>query len=310
MGKIGKISPIIKDVTGAYATMDTSLRLKGFTRYPGTYKHMFPYRELNGVWRTGLDENAQYIKALERVNKTAALAEKERVIALRKELEQLSGYDLAPDSKYWKDAPSVRLIDGDNLFDLEQPDRAIAYAWLRVHPQIAPSLRAWEAGEVPSDLAYYVKDDNAEAVQAYKKDKAVNDAILKFTSFSNEKRIKISRLMGLPVSGDEIEEVIYTYFTKAIRSSEMKDGPYKGASPVRIFERFATVDDEKIDTFNLVELALRGNIYRTGTGGKIYEGETVVFNNKEEMQDFFLSPANQDQLILLKKRVDTKKVLV
>lgn len=307
MGKIGKISPIPKDVSNAFPTMDTSLRQRGLTRYPGTTRMMYPYRELNNKWRTGLDPNASYIRALKEKNPVAGEAEEKRVAELKKQLEAALDIDLSPNSDYWKDVAPVRISDGENLFDLENPARALEFAWLRVHPSIAPSLRAWEAGEVDSSLTLYVKDDNAEAEQNYRKIKAVYDAVAKFTSFSLEKRMKIARLMGLPLSGDETEAIVFAEFDKVIRAVEMSYGPYKGSSPVRIFERYATLPDEQVEAFNLVELSLRNNIYRTGVGGKIFQGETVVFNSKEDMQTFYLDEKNQDQLRLLKKQVNTQK---
>lgn len=308
MAKIGKISPILKDVSSAFPTMDKSLRERGYTRAPGTVRIIFPYREGNLRWRTGLDPEAPYIKRMKQTNPQAADAEKARVIALKAKLEEaLDVPDLGPTSAFWKTVQPVSIKDGDNIFNLDDAYQELTFSWLRVHPQIAPSLRAWEAGEVDSSINLYVKDDNAEAAVEYRKSKTINDAIVKFTSYSNEKRMKIVRLMGFPVSGEETEDIIYTQFDKAIRASEMNYGPYKGSTPVLIFERFSTIPDDQVDVYNLVELALRANIYRFGTGGRIYQGETVIYNSKEDMQNFYLDVKNQDQLLLLKQQVNTKK---
>ena len=45
--------------------MDGGLSQKGLTRVPGTGVFKFPYKEMDGKYRTGLDPDAAYIKRIQ-----------------------------------------------------------------------------------------------------------------------------------------------------------------------------------------------------------------------------------------------------
>ena len=57
---------------------------------------------------------------------------------------------------------SVKLLDGDNIFDLSIPLQELAFSWLRVHPTIASSYQAWERGEYPAETQFFVADEEIE----------------------------------------------------------------------------------------------------------------------------------------------------
>jgi len=101
MGKIGKISTIKKEYNNSQIqTMQGGLALKGLTRIPGTGVFKYPYKELDGTYRTGLDPHAAYIRRIG--DSTERELEIERVTELRKKLEDLlGGIDLGPRSKFW-----------------------------------------------------------------------------------------------------------------------------------------------------------------------------------------------------------------
>jgi len=128
MGKNAKISAIKKEYTNLQETMDSQLSNKGLTRIPGTGVFKFPYKEINGKYRTGLDPDAAYINRIE--DSTERELEKKRVAETKKRLEaSLGGIDLGPYSTFWDYSKSqgtydanhiqpVKLLDGDNYFDL------------------------------------------------------------------------------------------------------------------------------------------------------------------------------------------------
>ena len=62
----GIIAPLIKG-TGDNRTLSGSLISNGFLRAPGSALFLSPVREKDGSYRTGLDENAEYIKYLSSV---------------------------------------------------------------------------------------------------------------------------------------------------------------------------------------------------------------------------------------------------
>ena len=142
MNKIGKISVIPRDFSDSQVeTMETSLMKKGKTRLPGTGVFKYPYKEISGKYRTGLDPDAAYILRIQDPHERKL--EKERVTELKKKLEAaLGGIDLSPHSKFWNYANSTstddfqhiqpyKLTDGDNYFDLNNPIHELSFSWLR-----------------------------------------------------------------------------------------------------------------------------------------------------------------------------------
>ena len=100
MGKLGKISAIRKEYSNLQQTMQSQLADKGMTRIPGTGVFKFPYKEIDGRYRTGLDPDAVYINRIE--DPTERELEKKRIAETKKRLEaSLGGVDLGPRSTFW-----------------------------------------------------------------------------------------------------------------------------------------------------------------------------------------------------------------
>ena len=238
MGKLGKISTIKKEYSSAgMQTMQGGLAQRGLTRIPGTGVFKFPYRELDGRYRTGLDKDASYIKRIS--DPTEKELEIERVTKLKEKLEyDLGGVDLGPRSHFWNHGLStsaddtshvqpVKLLDGDNFFDLTIPFQELAFSWLRVHPTIASSYQAWERGDYPADTQFYVVDDEIENAVIFKKKQLINKAITKFDAMTPEKKRKVARLLGLPVTDNSKEEFVYNQVDSIIKQTEFKSGKYQ-----------------------------------------------------------------------------------
>jgi len=319
MGKIGKISTIKKEYNNAQVqTMQGGLAAKGMTRIPGTGVFKYPYKELDGQYRTGLDPNAAYIRRIQ--DPTEKEMEIERVTALRKKLEEALGdISLAPRSAFWNyglatspDDPThvqpVKLIDGDNLFDLSSPLQEITFAWLRVHPTIASSYQAWERGEYPADTQFCVADEEIENAVLFKKKQLINKAIVKFDSMTPEKKRKVARLLGLPVTDDSKEEIVYNLVDNVLKQTEFKSGKFQGLHPVEVFSRFADMKENLLHIKDLVKQAIAHSVYRLKPNGKVYEGEFEVAADEEELVKFLADDDNQDELITLEQKLKTKKL--
>lgn len=314
MGRIGKISVIPKDFSSAFPTMEKSLREKGMSRMPGTVKMMFPYRELNGKYRTGLDPEAKYLDKIP--DPKMRDIEKNRIIELRKKLEYETGLDLSPVSSYYnytakgtqKRVEPVKLIDGDNIFNLDVPLQHVTYCWLKAHPTIASSLQAYERGEYPHDTQYFINDEDVENEIVYRKKKNSNDAIIKFDSWSLEKRRKVARLLGLPVTEDTREEVVYNLVDSFLKAQSAGTGPFKGQDPIKVFSVYANLKDDVLYVKDVVEMAFAHHIYRLKQGGKVYEGEQEMFKDKEELIEHLLDDANQEDLLELERKLKLKKI--
>jgi len=244
----------------------------------------------------------------------------ERVTKLKEKLQDALGeIDLGPRAPYWNYALAqssddnmhvqpVKLLDGDNYFDLSIPYQEIAFAWLRVHPTIASSHQAWERGEYPADTQYYVCDEEIESSVTYKKKQLINKAIIKFDSMSIEKKRKVARLLGLPVTEDTKEEVVYNEIDNLLKKTEFDKGKYAGLNPVEVFNRFADMKDNLLHIKDLVKQAIAHSIYRVKPNGKVYEGEFEISADEEELVKFLADDDNQDELLVLEGKLKSKKL--
>jgi len=319
MGKTGKISTIKREFNSSQLqTMDSGLAQKGMTRIPGTGVFKYPYKELDGKYRTGLDENAAYIRRIS--DPLERELETERVKSLRARLEyELGDIDLGPRSQFWNyglststddqsHVQAVKLLDGDNYFDLAVPFQEIAFSWLRVHPTIASSHQAWERGEYPADTQFYVVDDEIENAVIFKKKQLINKAIVMFDSMTPEKKKKVARLLGLPVTEETKEEVVYNQVDNMLKQTEFKNGKYSGLNPVEVFNRFANMKDDLLHIKDLVKQATAHSVYRIKPNGKVYEGEYEVAKDEEDLIRFLADDDNQDELLILEGKLKTKKL--
>jgi hypothetical protein len=319
MGKTGKISTIKREYNNSQLqTMDSGLSQKGMTRIPGTGVFKYPYKELDGKYRTGLDPDASYIKRIQ--DPLERELEIERVKALRTKLEgEIGDIDLGPRSSFWNyglslstddqtHVQSVKLLDGDNYFDLSVPFQEIAFSWLRVHPTIASSYQAWERGEYAADTQFYVVDDEIENAVIFKKKQLINKAIVKFDSMTPEKKRKVARLLGLPVSEDSKEEIVYNLVDNVLKQTEFKNGKYSGLNPVEVFNRFADMKEDLLHIKDLVKQATAHSVYRIKPNGKIYEGEFEIAKDEEDLIRFLADDDNQDELLILEGKLKTKKL--
>lgn len=319
MGKTGKISTIKKEYNSTQLqTMQTGLASRGLTRIPGTGVFKYPYKELDGQYRTGLDPTASYIRrigdSLERE------MEVERVTVLRDKLQDaLGGVDLGPRSKFWNYGLStstddalhvqpVKLIDGDNFFDLAAPLQELAFSWLRVHPTIASSYQAWERGDFPAETQFYVADEDIENAVVFKKKQLINKAIIKFDSMTPEKKKKVGRLLGLPVTENTAEESVYNQVDNLLKQTEFKNGKYQGLNPVEVFNRFAEMKENLLHIKDLVKQAIAHSIYRVKPNGRIYEGEFEAATDEDELIKHLADEDNQDDLITLEQKLKSKKL--
>jgi hypothetical protein len=319
MGKLGIVSTIKREYKDSrIQTMDSELNRKGMTRIPGTGVFKFPYKEVDGKYRTGLDPEAVYIKRIQ--DKTERELEIERVTKLREKLENaLGGIDLGPRAEFWNYAKSrgssdqmhvqpVKLMDGDNYYDLDKTFQELTFSWLRVHPTIASSLQAWQRGEFPADTQFYVVDKEKENALLYKKKQIVNKAIVKLDEMIPTRRIKVARLLGLPVQDNTPEEFVYNEIDSMLKKSEIKTGNFKGSDPIRVFTQFADMNDDLLHIKDLVEQAIAHSIYRIKPSGRVYQGEAEVATSKEEIIKYLADDDNQDSLIVLEQEIKAKKL--
>jgi len=320
MAKIGKISTIKKDYNNSQLqTMQGGLASKGLTRIPGTGVFKYPYKELDGQYRTGLDPKAAYIKRIEDpLERELEIKRVEETLA-RLQDALGSNVDLSPRSSFWNYGLStstddtlhvqpVKLFDGDNYFDLTNPLQELAFCWLRVHPTIASSYQAWERGYYPAETQFYVVDDEIENQVVFKKKQLINKAIVKFEDMTPDKKRKVARLLGLPVTDNSKEEVVYNLVDNVLKQTEFKEGKYQGLNPVEVFNRFADMKENLLTIKDLVKQAIIHSVYRVKPTGKVYEGEYEVAKDEDDLVKFLANEENQEELIILEQKLNAKKI--
>ena len=319
MGKIGKISTLKKEYNNSQLqTMQGGLATKGLTRIPGTGVFKYPYKELDGQYRTGLDANAGYIRRIS--DPLEREMEVERVTALKAKLETALGdVNLGPRSSFWNyglststedvlHVQAVKLTDGDNYYDLGNPFQELAFSWLRVHPTIASSYQAWERGDYPADIQFYVADDEIENAILFKKKQLINKAISKFDAMTPDKKKKVARLLGLPISDDSKEEIVYNLVDNVLKETEFKGGKFQGLSTVEVFNRFADMKENLLHIRDLVKQAVTHSVYRVKPNGRIYEGDYEIAVDEDALIKFLADDDNQDELLTLEGKLKTKKL--
>ena len=123
-----------------------------------------------------------------------------------------------------------------------------------------------------------------------------------------EKKRKVARLLGLPVTGDSKEEVVYNLVDNMLKQSEVKSGNFKGLNPVEVFNRFADMKDNLLHIKDLIKQAIQHSIYRVKPSGKIYEGEYEVAMDEDELVKYLVDEDHQDDLLVLEKKLKSKKL--
>lgn len=318
MKKIGKISAIKREYNSTQVkTMQSELMNKGYTRVPGTGVFKFPYKEASGKYRTGLDPDAAYIQRIQ--DKVAKEIEIKRVTDLRDELQKTLNLDLSPNSTFWNytlssspNDPShvqpAKLMDGDNLYDLVAPWQRLTFAWLRVHPTIASSFQAWQRGEFPADTQFFVVDEEIETAVTYKKKQAINKAIVKLDDMTPTKRIKVARIMGLPISEESKEEFVYNLIDTQLKQAEFKSGKFQGLSPVQVFTSIVEMSDKLLEVKDLIKQAITHSVYRIKPTGKVFEGDLEIAKDEDELVKYLVEDDHQEDLIMLGQKLKGKKV--
>jgi len=123
-----------------------------------------------------------------------------------------------------------------------------------------------------------------------------------------EKKKKVARLLGLPVSDDSKEEFVYNQVDNILKQTEFKNGKYQGLNPVEVFNRFADMKENLLHIKDLVKQAISHSVYRVRPNGKVYEGEFEIAKDEDDLVKFLADEDNQDQLLTLEGKLKSKKI--
>lgn len=316
MGKVAKICSVKRNYADDYS-LEGSLHKNGYNRFPGTGIRLVPYRETsNGSFRTGLDPNALYINKMSQAEQEI---ERARVTALKEELEKLSGLDLSPYSDYYTKmydadygennrAQVKKLIDGDNIFNLSNIVDAITFAWLRVHPQIAPSYETYKSGKA-GNVQFYVSDPDVENEIIFQEKTLINKAIVELDNLSPTKRKTVARLLALPISDESKDVQVYNLIDSFIKEGTIKGGEFKGQKSVKLFMDIVKMKDDNLYIKDLIKQAFDHSIYRRKEN-RIWEGQVEIAKDEKQLFERLLTPKYQEDLLALEEKIKSKKSIL
>lgn len=337
MAKLGKITSFKREVSSDFSkTYAHSLFMNGHSRTPGTKVILTPFKEVDGSFRTGLDPEALYIRQI--TNKEAREAELERVKSLREELEKKSGLitapptvltttngtrqyisGLGPRADYYDKifdaeantptrARMVMLAEGDNVYHLDEVQDAITFAWLRVHPAIAPSYDALLEGRVKNaqNVQFYVSDTDELAAKQYNDNLKRNKAIGTLNAMSPLRQKKVAKLLGMPVTQNTKPELIYNMLNDYISQTKNKGGKMY---TVNHFNQIAEMPEDNLEVQYLVEQLLTYNIVREKNMRIMDENGAEVASTKQDFINLLSKPTHQEDLIGYQERLNAKQKL-
>ncbi len=314
MVKSLRISPIEKTYPSNFKTFESSLAANGYNRFPGTHIPLVPKKLADGRYLTGVDKGAMYLQKMSSEEKAEEL---KTIDELLKKLQEVFGtqIDFAnPRADVWNaygdsevKASPVKLGNGQTILNPDvDPQDLINYCWVRVDPRIARSLESAARGECPG-CNYYVENSEAENRVLYMRKREINKAIVEFEELTPTKKKQVARLMGLPVSDDSTEEAIYNMIDTVLKKPEFDNKDFKNLNPVKYFNEIVKLSNERLFVKDLIEQAIRHNVYRMDSNKKLFEGERLVANSKDEWTDYLMDDINQKELLALGKAIKLKE---
>lgn len=303
------ITAIKKTVSDSHPSIQKSLQQAGYNRMPGTHVRLYPWREIDGSYRTGLDENALYIKQMSPEDQKQEI---ERVRGLKETAEKFYGdIDLGPRADFWTKmndsergtgtrAPLAILKDGDNLLNLNQREQFILFCYLRVHKDIAPSSEALLTGKYTTCL-YYINDHDHEDEIIYKRKTAINKARRALDSLSVDKRKMIARQLLLPVSASTKETTVYRFLDDFIEKAQTA----KFSVNLEQFNKFLDMKDDNLLIRDRIKEGIEFGVIRKRNGKYLINQQE--FNTENDLIDHLTNIKNQEDFINIEEAIKVKK---
>jgi hypothetical protein len=293
-----RILPIPKQSDKA---LEGSLEAQGYSRYPGTYYALTPAKRANGKYLNGLDEEAEEIFFI--IDEKDRKKEQKRISELRAFLQQRTGTDLTPTSDYYlkiSHSGGLRIDEAGITLNIGDPKDYVTYLWISKHPKVARSINSI----TDPDMEFYIHDELAESEQRFSLKEKTNKAILKLEELSNEKRLKVAKMLGLGVDELSKEALVYNVLDDYIKGSRTRNG----ALPVDEFNRVINLSDELLELKVLVKDVFDLNVLRQ-VSGVVKMGENIVAKSVDELENMLLASKHQELLVSLRESVRQKKEL-
>jgi len=295
--------------------LSRSLKANGLNRFPGTVVRKVPYLEVNGEYRTGLDEDALYIQ---KMPPEEAEIEKAYVRNLYQMAKKMYGtkVDLSPSSDFYHKmlqdgnpnaprCPWCRFEEDSIEFHInDKKEDLIVYAYMRVRPDVAPSKEDSQIGKY-AHATHFVDDQNIEDEKAYKIKTLVAKAIVTLESLSLERRKKVGRQLGLNITDNTTEANTYKQIDDFIKESEAT----KSRSNAEKFLKFAEMKVENLEIRDVIHQATQLNVLRKKPDGTYWRGENLFGKDYEAVVAKLTDEDNQDDLLAIQDELKMKKTV-
>ena len=275
-------------------TIESSLYKNGHAFIPNTLRTFLPKVDARGAVRTGLDPEAIKVKAI--FDSELRTQERERLETLKAYYESILGESLDPTSEFFKEIKDrgYALEDGDNVFDLSNPQQAITYY-----------IDEIESGKLdPSIVKFYVHDDDMDAKLKFEKKRKTNEARVRLDQMSTVERSRVAKLLGLGVSFNTKSEDVYNILDDYLS----KTSSQLGLDPIETFNKTASMSSELIEVKSFVIDLTRTNIIRI-KGSIVMEGNQVWAKTVEEFELLLLDKANKEVYDAFKDKLKNKVVI-
>lgn len=288
-----------------------SLVSNGYNRFPGTSVRKSPYKEPNGAYRTGLDTEALYIQQMSPEDAEIERAKVSGLYELAKKM--YNNIDLSPTSDFYTKltdrymgetirCPFSRLSDSENVFNMNKKEDVIMFAYLRVHPSVAPSKDSLKTSSYGS-CRYYVHDSNYEDEASYRSKQKINKAKGLLGELSVSKMKKIGRQLGLPIDDGTSEQAAYKMIDDYINETAGR----KGKKNAELFTTFVEMREDNLNIRDIVSQAVTYGVLRKLSNGNIMRGDNLLGKTYEDVVSYLTDPKNQEDFFTVEEEIKAKK---
>jgi len=286
-------------------TIESSLFKNGHAFIPNTLRKFLPKVDARGAVRTGLDPDALKIKAI--FDPEIRKQERERIETLKAYYESILGEEISPNSPFYDEVKvnGFSLVDGDNIFNMDNAREAVTFYWLMETGMIASSINEIESGKMdPSIVKFYVHDEDMDSKLKFEKKRKTNEARVRLDQMSPIERSRVAKLLGLGVSFNTKSEDVYNILDDYLSKSATQ----LGLDPIENFNKTASMSTELIEVKSFVIDLTRSNIIRL-KGSVVMEGNQVWAKTVEEFEHFLLDKSNKDVYDAFKDKLKNKIVI-
>ena len=314
MTKVYKITSVINEDENPN-TIGASLSREGYHRSPGALRGIPPDLESDGSYRTGMNPQAPYIK---RMSPEEQEIEKAYVTNLLNKAAELYGVETSyfnPKGDFYQKmvdkymdtdlrCPYKKLRGGVNTFNVEEKkEDLVAYAYLRVNSRVAPSKDKIGTGEF-AQCEWFVEDGDLETDKSFKIKTVINKATRILDDLDGDRRKKVGRQLGLPITDDTTEAKTYDLIDTFIKESEKRGSK---ASNATNFIKYAEMKDENLNIRDIIYQATIYNVLRKKSDGTYWRGENLFGKDYEAVVAKLVDIDNHEDLEAIENELFMKK---